>query len=178
VDHCSPCPAGFYCVVGTVTPQSCSPGYFCSSSSANATACHDGVYCGSEAAVPLPCPSSYYCPAFASTPIPCPGGTFCPPGSSFPLVCSPGSYSPSDTTSTSRAAEAEACVHCPPGTYASGIGGERCPPCPEGYVCLGSTRSPAPRSAVLDGGYPCPPGKPSSHLVEYISHYPLVFICV
>lgn len=62
-DHCTPCPAGFYCPFG--------------SSNYSGIPCEAGTYCKNNltdgAASEKKCPGGYYCPAQTGDPFICPG---------------------------------------------------------------------------------------------------------
>ena len=94
------CPAGHYCLEGTLYPEpcpngtysnserntnlsnclSCDPKYFCSQNGLTAPDgnCSAGFYCpgGDTKGDSNPCDAGYFCPALSDFPQPCPSGTY------------------------------------------------------------------------------------------------------
>ena len=122
-----PCPAGYYCDLGTTNPSPCPIGTFSSNTgltnSTECVPCTAGSYCSTSGldAVTGPCKAGYYCPTGSSSNVEniCPVGYHCPSGSSEPQLCDPGSYSLENGLSS-------------------------CNPCPAGYYCNGNTTNPIP----------------------------------
>ncbi|KAM8904697.1 uncharacterized protein AB9W97_008232 isoform 6-T6 [Spinachia spinachia] len=147
-----PCPAGHYCLGGSVEGiLPCPPGtyspQFGLSQVEQCLICPAGFYCEDWGVFEPtgPCQAGYYCTAGVNFPNPdgnfstgvggaCPKGMFCPEGTSLPLSCPPGTYSYS--------------LHL---TDASG-----CSPCPAGHFCAtpGLTRP----SGLCQAGFYCPGG--------------------
>ena len=138
---CTACPAGQYCVDGTISGQ-CAPGFYCISGSATATPV-------TTSATGEPCPAGYYCPKGTTTPTLCPEGYFreypgaqaatdcttCPPGNycvsgiTTPFACPTGNYCPLGV---------QAPIPCPVRTYNDQTGADNpnfCKICPPGYLC-------------------------------------------
>lgn len=145
-----PCPEGFYCLAGVLspvpvpgnfsTPQYCMPG----------TICKIGTR-GPEGTRR------------------CPPGTFCPLGMHTPILALEGTYAPGFGNSVS--------TDCFPGTFAARRGQALCTTCPKGFTCPGLGRndtilSPAGRLVERRGqstantrcpaGFYCPEGLISS----------------
>eukprot|EP00916_Digyalum_oweni_P016107 GHVL01026433.1.p1 GENE.GHVL01026433.1~~GHVL01026433.1.p1 ORF type:complete len:1507 (+),score=344.66 GHVL01026433.1:59-4522(+) len=129
-----PCPPGYYCPEGTVTPHECpdnsvrlfSGGRF----STDCTACPAGYYCLPGELVPRICLEGYYCPQ----------------GSDEPTACPIPFYNP-----TQGAEDLGACLLCPPGVWCQEEGTgllTKVPKCPKGFYCVEGTVDPIP----------CPPG--------------------
>mmetsp|Transcript_6632 Transcript_6632/g.24821 ORF Transcript_6632/g.24821 Transcript_6632/m.24821 type:complete len:4721 (-) Transcript_6632:61-14223(-) len=162
--HCTICPNGFYCVVGTVTPITCPRGYYCKIGSfepescpigtfsntsglkepEDCTACPAGYYCdGIGATEPSGlCDPGFYCIGSAFTSAPpdpptgglCPRGGFCQFGSSYPSTCEKGTYN----------------------NFTGGRSQDDCYACPSGYYCAGSNL-PLP-SGLCSAGWYCTGG--------------------
>ncbi len=64
-----PCPAGYYCPIGTAEPIPCPAGTYSATTNLNAegdcTPCTAGKYCPNEGqtAATLDCDAGYFCPA-------------------------------------------------------------------------------------------------------------------
>ncbi|KAF4141759.1 hypothetical protein GN958_ATG09004 [Phytophthora infestans] len=167
-NECAPCPAGKFCVAGTVT-ASCTAGYYCKLRNdhpnpvapiTNGTVDSDMSW---RTELGGPCPIGYYCPEGVLDPIPCPKNSSrlqtlgiaesdcnpCPAGKSCDdgtstVPCPAGSYCPYGVSE----------VPCQAGTYngAEGMANqEDCLPCDAGKLCN--------RTGILDlTDYDCPPG--------------------
>ncbi|KAF7241231.1 Signal peptide, CUB and EGF-like domain-containing protein 3 [Varanus komodoensis] len=142
------CPPGFYCPKGTASPVPCAAGSINPHSGKwNATGCKlcpAGYFCSrpGKTAPEGPCSAGYYCPPGQTSATPsshrCPHGFYCPEGSVIPVACQKG-------------------------TYQSDEGKESCDPCPAGFFCEPSNKSPAIQVArPCPSGHFCPPGTPSS----------------
>jgi hypothetical protein len=166
-----PCPAGFYCGVGTSNPVSCPPGRFSSSTGlvnpGNCTLCSAGSYCAS-AGLTAPtglCSAGYYCMRGNIDPAPTSGtssavvvtsggsvtvtlgGDVCPVG----FTCGNGTSTP---------------VPCAPGTYSSDLGrSTACLPCPAGYFCVSGSST---FSRCVSHSYALP----------LASHHPLLLLLI
>lgn len=169
-----PCPAGFYCPIGTrfASEHPCPPGTFSDVEGLGAEeqcqTCLPGFYCETPALTTStgPCAAGYYCSLGAKTAQPtdgitgaiCPQGSFCPLGSSNPIPCPLGS-----ATEEVGAADVSACLLCPPGQFCT----SGSPPmdCDGGYVCVQGATAPQPTQFTFNpelnqstGGYICPAG--------------------
>ncbi|XP_053279649.1 SCO-spondin [Pleuronectes platessa] len=119
-----PCPAGFYCSVGTSVPKPCPKGTFSEQSGlvdeSQCRSCSPGFYCSETglAAVSGPCLPGFYCLEGSHTAAPmsnisgsvCPAGHFCTEGSSVPSPCPRGSHQ-NETGGKSK----DDCKPCPLG---------------------------------------------------------------
>lgn len=155
--ECTTCPAGQYCVDGTISGQ-CSPGFWCKGGSATPTPV-------TETTEGLPCPPGYYCPKGTVTPTICPEGKFradpgaqastdctsCPPGYycvsgiTTPFLCTTGHYCPLGIQTP---------LSCPKRTYNDVTGADNinfCKICPAGYLCDTT-------GIALYTDHPCTPG--------------------
>lgn len=160
-DECLNCPAGSWCVNGSVAGI-CSSGYICLSGSAtdqpNGTSPTQG----------RPCDAGFYCPAGALDPVACPNGTIVYTGFSTVIDLALGSYGinyskPMLATGASTVATCQQCppgflcvdsilLECPVGFYCP-VGSSEPHPCPTGLVSS-SSRAAAPTDCL-----PCPAGK-------------------
>ena len=96
------CPAGHFCIVGSIDPEACPWGSF-------------GAIAG-QGTCEL-CPERFTCQIPGTvTPSPCPPGAYCAANNSSPSPCPIGTYSPSE----GLAAEGE-CLLCAPGRYCSSV---------------------------------------------------------
>ncbi|KAL8012133.1 putative tyrosine-protein kinase ephrin type A/B receptor [Plasmopara halstedii] len=167
-EECAPCPAGKFCLAGTVT-ASCTAGYYCRlrNDHPNPNAAKSDNISNSEftwrTEAGGPCPIGHYCPEGVLDPIPCPTNSsriqtlgaalsdcgLCPAGKSCTdgiktIPCPTGSYCPYSVGE----------VPCPPGTFNGAQGKENledCRPCDAGKLCN--------RTGIIDlGGYDCPSG--------------------
>ena len=162
-----PCPAGFYCLEGSLTTpdatqnstQPCPKGKYGSVTGLDAASkcksCDAGFYC-SETGADSPtgmCDAGYYCTGGSLTPRPsgtggniCPVGGYCEQGSASPKYCQGGYYN----IYTGKKTIFD-CVKCPPGKYCSGEGlATAGVDCDAGYYCEAG-------SSVKDQ-YPAEPG--------------------
>lgn len=138
-----PCPAGFYCPVGTAEPEKCPPGTFSNetklSSVEQCQNCTAGRYCGEFNLVKPSglCREGYYCPSGASRPdwIECPAGAYCVNGTFEPELCPNGTF-----RNITKGMSIEDCFSCTPGYYCQGVGLTKVTgPCAERYslfLCL------------------------------------------
>ena len=138
------CPAGKYCLHGTVNPQPCSLGSYCVVGSPLPVPCQPGSYGASSGLTSqqdcTPCPAGSWCSGGLR--IDCSVGSFNPQtgsNSSFSCEPCPGLYA---TTHTSGATRQEHC-QCLPGYVRTthNISKESCRPCPPGASCddIGTT---------------------------------------
>ena len=157
----SPCPAGYYCPIGTddylrfpcpagtfssalglTSPQqchNCTAGHYCPSASTDPQGCPVGTYQPSEGTTAqshcLPCEQGYACPfvGMHTMTVPCARGHYCPLSTiySTQYPCPAGYFS--DSTSL---ANSNGCTPCPDG-YSCGLGTTSTSliNCPAGKVC-------------------------------------------
>lgn len=142
------CPAGTFCVNGTVTPRGCPPGTY-NPSLQEPEAC-------------LQCPAGYYCTANATqySDKPCPPGHYCPHGTEYDVQfpCPPGTFS-----SDQQLRAEDECQTCPAGQF---CGGEAnlvpSGNCSAGYYCVGNASTSTPLDGVTGNicvaGEFCPAG--------------------
>lgn len=152
------CPAGFFCGLGTITPQACPAGTFLNTtggtSQASCLSCTPGFYCASAGLVAPtgsgPCAAGWYCSGGASNPTQfiCRAGASCASGAASPASCASGTF-------TDRTGQA-ACSVCPAG-YICGAGTISPASCPPGYVCAAGTPSLAAAARCLPGSYSASP---------------------
>ncbi|RUS80927.1 hypothetical protein EGW08_011308, partial [Elysia chlorotica] len=171
------CPAGYFCVSGSVTPQPCPLGTYSNSTglrrSTDCTPCPGGQYCdgiGRTEPAGL-CDAGFYCRERAYTSAPpdgptgglCPAGGYCPEGSATNTPCPVGEYSKS-----SGAKAATDCIPCDPGFFCAGSSStEASQQCAAGYYCTGgagiATQFDTPAGHyTLEGAHtpiPCPAGQ-------------------
>ena len=156
-DECTACPAGQFCVDGSISGQ-CAAGFWCKGGSSTPTPT-------TESDTGEPCPPGYYCEKGTTTPQICTEGKFrkdpgaraetdcssCPPGSycvsgeTNPYPCTTGHYCPVAT---------QVPIECPKRTYNDKTSAETindCKICPAGYLCKD-----VGISYYTD--YPCKPG--------------------
>jgi hypothetical protein len=172
-----PCPTGFYCPSGTLSPILCPPGNYCllreqiisnvNISISVPISCPSGTYQDNPGSTSCRvCPSGYYCPSGTGSLSSrlCPSGFFCPQGSSDYILnpCPIGTFS-----NRSGLSNISQCVPCLPGhfcaaaglSYPSGL-------CAGGFYCSigASSASPNPDSQVggsCTQGFHCPIGSPA-----------------
>lgn len=153
--ECLACPAGKYCVRGTVTPVDCIAGHYCPQGTrfSDEFPCPAGSYSDTTGKAACdPCPAGNECPPGSSTSgTPCPIYKYCPQGTGYGLICPAGSYNTANTGLTSSSA----CTACPAGKYC--VDGRITGDCEAGYMCVGSSPTPTP-VVVNVYGYPCPMG--------------------
>ena len=186
-DFCQPCPAGYYCPIGTsdYTANPCQSGHYCpegtsqmdtSNQCVKATTgntgtccdsgfektCPDGFYCTDDE---LDCNNlvgTYECPAGSyckdGKKISCESGAYCPAGSSIPSYCGAGNYSVSSDESDSVA-----CQPCPAGTFCPTGSNNVDNICHEGYYC--EAGSSTPQQNKCEAGSFCSQGLKESCLV-------------
>ena len=95
-----PCPYGFFCLEGAISPYKCPFATFTYSLGAKqpeeCSECKVGYYCPEEENVPIICPPGHYCPVASYKPTPCPIGSYQPyeeQGQIFDcLPCADGYY--------------------------------------------------------------------------------------
>ena len=163
VSQCIPCPEGYYCLTGTVTPKICDEGYYCAVGSSQEVICPAGYYCrmtnfgGSIYPKLQTCLGAYYCPLGTINPIKCDNGFYCPNGTAMEIPCPQGSTGSVNFWNINIGAS---CIQCSPGSYSVIVNGltTSCLPCPAGYVCVYNTSSATPVDPNKDGGYQCPKG--------------------
>lgn len=159
---CGPCPAGYFCTVGSATPRPCPLGSYCEARSGQPTKCPAGSFGASPmlrkssqctmcwagrfcsvAGLSYPdgvCDPGYYCRGGATVTNPtdgltgnlCPAGGVCPTGAKFPQPCPPGKYS--DVAGMRTVSE--------------------CKPCVSGEYCTGEVKNGT--SGICMAGYYCP----------------------
>ncbi|XP_071958404.1 uncharacterized protein [Antedon mediterranea] len=174
-DEPDPCPAGFFCPVGTgYDTQPCPEGTFGASTllseSMDCTRCTGGHYCQSPGMVSFTgqCDAGHYCTEGVNIRAPnganntgtggiCSAGHECPIGTAVEIPCIPGSYTPME--------QMEACLPCPAGKYCENATVTPLD-CPVGHYC--------PESTGYADQYPCPAGsynnltgQPNSTNCEY-----------
>ena len=134
---CSDCPAGLYCLDGSMNPTGkCQKGFYCQGQASNKA---PNV---STIKYPLngPCPAGYYCPEGVAAPVQCPEGTF---------------------RSVSGAASAADCSACDPGYYCKGYGLTKpTGKCQAGWYCLEGSQEATPKNLTCWAGHYCPVGTP------------------
>ncbi|KAM9299008.1 uncharacterized protein PAF06_016002 [Gastrophryne carolinensis] len=168
------CPAGYYCVEGTVYGHQhpCPAGTYSNTSGLmsieECSPCPGGWFCAQPGlSSPLGrCAPGYYCTLNAQSPEPfdgtsgnlCPVGYFCPAGSRHPLPCPAGSFQPRPGMSSP-----DSCLACPPGRFCRGeassdISGN----CSAGFYCVlgAAVESPVDGStgSLCPKGHYCPSG--------------------
>ena len=151
----TPCPTGFYALLGWGECLQCPPGKECSG--AIPTRCLAGTYSPEGISTCLSCPIGYYCPAEASRPMPClPGYAQGSTGQGTCTTCSAGTYSLVGSSICNPCPAGSYCavssqtpILCPIGTYSSS-GASVCTQCTNGYVC------PTGSTSATNG--PCPLG--------------------
>ena len=155
--ECTQCPAGQFCVDGTISDQ-CAPGFWCKGGSSTPTPvttsdtgaeCPAGKYCIKGTTDPVLCSEG----KFRKDPgarnetdcSSCPPGSYCIPGETTPYACPTGHYCPVGTQDP---------FACPKRTYNDQESGESindCKVCPAGYLCKAEGIS-------YFTDYPCKPG--------------------
>jgi len=151
-NDCAPCPKGFFCNAGTITPEPCQPGYYCPAGSSKQIRCTKGNYCDAQSAEQTKCPPGFFCKRDGSNEYQdCPPNTFCPIGSALPFECPSGTKA---VMSDEQDDVQKVCEVCPPGTF-SKPGSLVCETCSAGYVCTGGSISAYPRQPY---GYIANPG--------------------
>ena len=148
---CKSCPAGKFCLLGSIEPLVCAAGFVGGVTIAQqsfascAGRCPAGKLCPTSPSLkPLDCPRGSYCPEGSIVGVPCPAGTYgdainlqstdqctacpqgheCPLGSAVPSQCTPGSYAP--TLGSLQ------CLSCPAGYVAEAKASTMCKPCEPG----------------------------------------------
>lgn len=138
------CPAGHYCLAGSLSPVPCPIGTYTDTEGltllASCSACVGGYYCDEEGltlaeikARDKVCDPGYYCTASATKPHPtdgvtgglCTKGNYCPSNSSTETPCAKGMY---ETRGGS-----DACQECPAGYYCEKLGTDSPVKCQTGY---------------------------------------------
>ena len=162
------CYAGFYCLLGSVTPTPdgsvptqgapCIPGHFCPNGTSTPVACQSGTYNPNHGeAECFPCPAGYYCLENSTTynDTVCPVGHYCPTGTMY----SQQYPCPSGTFLDSTGAHSEAyCIPCLPGKYCPYSGLESpVGKCAAGWYCRRGSWSekPVDLGNVTDNGCYC-----------------------
>ena len=186
MDHCTECPAGYYCrpdVDDTwanrryTVPRSCSPGYYCpkNSTSPQEVPCPAGTYSSVYNATAetecVQCPAGKACTTVAllAPDADCQAGYFCTLGVDVTI--------PDGVTNTGTGGPCPQGFYCLPGTLApdacpQGTFGERteliraddCSPCLGGSYCLGGEATP---TATCSDGYFCPGNNTDASPVGY-----------
>ncbi|CAB1443713.1 unnamed protein product [Pleuronectes platessa] len=138
-----PCPKGYYCSEGSVTPQQCPLGTISAEDGrASCSVCPQGNGSSSGS---NECPVGHYCPS----------GTW----SKHQYPCPPGSINPH-----TRMATPQDCSPCPPGSFCASPGkGVASGQCGAGYYCFSGASSPTPEDRGMTGdrcpeGHYCPQG--------------------
>jgi hypothetical protein len=149
-----PCPPGFYCPsTGTVNATEaviCPAGSFCLQGSISPLQCTPGSHCPSDGlSLPIPCPSGVYCPSPGTVntteAITCPVGSFCLQGSPSATPCPGGSYCPIDGLSIP--------TPCPSGVYCPitrMMSTDTAVPCPPDMLCPAGSHYPLGHRCSLD----------------------------
>ena len=118
-----PCPYGYYCTEGIITPAVCPPNSFISKTGAVSQAeCQ-------------PCPGGSICVENSTVAEPCWAGWFCRVNED-PEMCPNGTYN--DKTGMS---DSSACLPCPAGYFcdSQALANYTVNPCPLGYFCPNAT---------------------------------------
>ncbi|XP_033122761.1 uncharacterized protein LOC117121631 [Anneissia japonica] len=178
-DEPDPCPAGFFCPMGTgYDIQLCPEGTFGASEllseSGDCTRCTGGKYCQSPGmdSVSGPCDPGHYCTEGVNIKAPngvnntgtggiCAPGHECPEGTAVQIPCTPGSYAP--------VAQMSACLPCPAGKYCENatvtpqdcLVGHYCPESTEfaeQYPCQAGTYNNLTGQPNSTNCVHCPPG--------------------
>jgi hypothetical protein len=146
------CPAGYFCVTGTVIPQPCPDGTYSgpgSKSDADCSACEAGYYCRNGTREELLCPAGQYCPPGVSDPTPCPKQTYGPKEGADSLAdcqpCPPGYLCDEAGIADLANYACPAGYYCPKGTL-------------ETFACPVSTFRPMPGGSSEASCFPCTPG--------------------
>lgn len=122
---CLPCPRGFACEEGSVTPLACLPGQYQDEEAASlCKVCSAGRYQDES--------SQESC-------LLCPQGAFCEAGATRVTECRPGYHQP-----TAGSSSTGACLACPPGRFQNESGGAGCYPCTPGSFCAAAAQMPSP----------------------------------
>ncbi|KAG7455700.1 SCO-spondin-like isoform X1, partial [Solea senegalensis] len=148
--HGGPCPKGYYCSEGSVTPQLCPQGTISKEDGrASCSACPQGFYCSGSgngsSSESDECPVGHYCPS----------GTW----SKHQYPCPPGSINPHTRMTTHQD-----CLPCPPGFFCASSGkGVVSGQCSAGYYCISGARLSTPEDGGITGdrcpeGHYCPQG--------------------
>ncbi|RUS80923.1 hypothetical protein EGW08_011304, partial [Elysia chlorotica] len=181
------CPAGQFCVEGSITGQGCPVGTFSTrtglTNSSECELCTPGHYCGITGltAVSNTCWGGFYCSLGSEERAPiaqtfgdvCPAGSYCPNGTAVPAPCPSGTYL--DTTGASDVGD---CIMCSPGFYCESTGQTNYTgPCADGYYCSlgantstptdGSTGDICPEGFYCSGGADSPVPCPNATFVNH-----------
>jgi hypothetical protein len=157
-----PCPEGFYCTAGVVSPVSIALNF------STAQPCYPGYFCAPGSETPHgqgPCPSGFHCPIYSpGIAKACPATTMCPGvGNMDPLDCRPGFFNNIPAQSN--------CSLCPIGNICPEYKQAQPQKCPAGYVCeftgLPAASSPCP------AGYYCIEGVVTSNASALIYPKPM-----
>ena len=160
----APCPAGYFCQAGSVTPVAATPGnYVKRAGSVIQTKCNQGTFTAvSGASICIQCPSGHSCAA---------------DNTSIPVICPKGTYRTGDPLHDQQSSVI--CVKCPPGTFSvtNGlIGLELCEPCPAGIVCgREGIKEEYITSNACPEGYVCPKNTNSNQ--QFDNKCPAGFSC-
>lgn len=133
--ECVDCPAGWYCLPGSINPTGkCQQGYYCQGGASSKA------------------PNSTH-PSFPLNG-PCQPGRYCPEGTPAPVKCPEGRVRASE-----GAASASDCSLCDPGSYCKGTGlitptGK----CYGGWYCPEGSVGPTPKNYTCWPGHSCPNG--------------------
>uniref|UniRef100_K3X1D6 Tyrosine-protein kinase ephrin type A/B receptor-like domain-containing protein n=1 Tax=Globisporangium ultimum (strain ATCC 200006 / CBS 805.95 / DAOM BR144) TaxID=431595 RepID=K3X1D6_GLOUD len=146
---CLACPEGFYCPLGSSSPQKCAAGTYSVASSgaclnvpsgyagagvqstlSDLVTCSNGTYSKPGQTHCSAVPAGFYCnspsaPCGYKDLLPCPSpSVFCPKGNQGPMFVPPGYYSVGAKTRTKRSA----ILRCPPGFFCQNGAKLACPP--------------------------------------------------
>ena len=145
VDGCEDCPAGYFCVNGTM--EICEAGYYCTGGADDQY--KDNFYIFLDDA-----PIGSQTPHYTGNAI-CPDGHYCPIGSEYPTPCPPGTYN----TESGRS-EPTFCFEIDNGRYISTEGTndpDAASVCDDGFYCQLGAKTARPNDTYTNGR-PCTKG--------------------
>lgn len=168
-DDCGPCPAGYYCPLGTKDPRPCPTGYYCEPKCPEPIKCPYGTFGASpllrDVSHCTKCWAGRFCsvPGLTAPDGKCDPGYYCKSGAFVPNpnddpaspdftggLCTAGGICPAGSKTPQP---------CAPGTFNDVAGGKSqddCKECTAGNYCLGEVK--AAVSGPCSPGYICPPG--------------------
>ena len=148
----APCPAGYYCLEGTITATlPCPVGHYCPEGTNDPVPCPGSTYQDTVGKADCkPCPSGSFCPQESENPLECPEGYYCEAAMASPAPCPAGTYSTATELSS-----ANQCTACPPGVFCASTGATApTGPCSAGFYCIGGSSTATPTEG-FDAGYTC-----------------------